>query len=44
MGQLTVGELFPSASLRDIDDHPIEFPSVFETAPASIAFFYRGRF
>ena len=34
---------FPAASLNDIDDQPVEFPSVLTRAPASIVFFYRGQ-
>ncbi len=40
MGGITAGELFPSASLRDIDGQLVAFPFVF----ASVTSFYRGRF
>jgi peroxiredoxin len=43
MTKLTVGDIFPSATLRDIDDRSVEFPAVFSQAPATVVFFYRGR-
>lgn len=44
MTGLALGNTFPSASLKDIDGNRVEFPKVFSNAPASVAFFYRGRF
>lgn len=43
MALLEIGANFPEASLKDIDDNPVEFPSVLKRAPASIVFFYRGQ-
>ena len=40
---LTIGDRFPSARLRDIDGETVEFSAVFEKAPATVVFFYRGR-
>ena len=43
MALLDIDAKFPEASLKDIDDRPLEFPSVLKQAPASIVFFYRGQ-
>ena len=43
MAKLRVGDNFPSAKLRDIDGATVEFPEVFSHAPATVVFFYRGR-
>jgi len=43
MAKLKVGDLFPTAKLRDIDGATVEFPTVFSQAPATAVFFYRGR-
>ncbi len=43
MALLDIGARFPQAALKDIDDKPVEFPSVLKGAPASIVFFYRGQ-
>jgi peroxiredoxin len=43
MSKLTVGDEFPAAQLQDIDDVTVEFPAVFANAPATVIFFYRGR-
>jgi len=43
MELLDIGALFPEASLKDIDDVTVEFPSALRRAPASIVFFYRGQ-
>jgi peroxiredoxin len=43
MAKLTVGEPFPSGSLKDIDGVAVDFPAVFKAAPATVVFFYRGR-
>jgi hypothetical protein len=44
MAGLALGEIFPVARLQDIDGNWVEFPQIFSHAPASVAFFYRGRF
>jgi len=43
MGKLQIGDNFPSAKLNDIDGAAAEFPGVFAQAPATVVFFYRGR-
>ncbi len=43
MSMLAVGERFPAARLQDIDGAAVEFPAVFAKAPATVVFFYRGR-
>ena len=43
MAKLTVGDRFPSASIKDIDGVTVDFPTVFKNAPATVLFFYRGR-
>jgi len=43
MAKLTVGDQFPLASIKDIDGATIDFPAVFKNAPATVIFFYRGR-
>jgi peroxiredoxin len=43
MAKLTVGDQFPTASLKDIDRTTVEFPAVFATEPSTVIFFYRGR-
>ena len=43
MPKLKVGDQFPSAKLQDLDGAPVEFPAVFFQAPATVVFFYRGR-
>ena len=43
MGKLQIGDDFPSAKLRDIDGAMVEFPQAFTQAPATVVFFYRGR-
>ena len=43
MALLDIGAKFPKTSLKDIDDNPVEFPSVLKEAPASVVFFYRGQ-
>ena len=40
---LDIGAKFAEASLKDMDDIRVEFPSVLKRAPASIVFFYRGQ-
>lgn len=44
MAGLALEETFPSARLRDIDGQWVKFPEVFFQTPASVLFFYRGRF
>ena len=43
MAKLKVGETFPSATLQDIDGVTVHFPAIFKAAPATVVFFYRGR-
>jgi len=43
MAKLKVGDPFPRASLKDIDGVAVDFPAVFRAAPATVVFFYRGR-
>jgi peroxiredoxin len=43
VAKLAIGDLFPSAALNDIDGVAVEFPEVFTNAPATVLFFYRGR-
>jgi len=43
MAKLTVCDQFPSGSLEDIDGVAVDFPAVFKAAPATVVFFYRGR-
>lgn len=43
MAKLKVGDLFPAATLQDIDGGAVEFPAIFTQAPATVVFFYRGR-
>ena len=43
MAKLQIGDSFPSAKLTDIDGATVEFPGVFSQAPATVVFFYRGR-
>jgi len=43
MAKLAVGDRFPTAALKDIGGATVEFPSIFAEAPATIVFFYRGR-
>ena len=43
MAKLTVGDQFPAAILNDIDGVAVNFPTVLKSAPATVVFFYRGR-
>lgn len=43
MAKLKVGDPFPAGRLQDIDGETVEFPAVFKKAPATVVFFYRGR-
>ncbi|MEX0805154.1 MAG: hypothetical protein WD688_17805 [Candidatus Binatia bacterium] len=43
MSKLAVGDLFPSTQLQDIDGATVDFPAAFANAPATVIFFYRGR-
>ena len=43
MAKLTVGDQFPAATLNDIDGLAVNFPAVLKNAPATVVFFYRGR-
>ena len=40
---LSVGSSFPIARLEDTNGEAVEFPAVFANAPATVIFFYRGR-
>lgn len=41
--KIQIGDDFPAAKLLDIDGATVEFPPVFGAAPATVVFFYRGR-
>ncbi|MGH7871412.1 MAG: hypothetical protein ACREQO_04235 [Candidatus Binatia bacterium] len=43
MAKLTIGDQFPAVTLKDIDGTAVEFPVIFAKAPATVVFFYRGR-
>jgi len=43
MAKLTVGDQFPAATLNDINGLAVNFPAVFKNPPATVVFFYRGR-
>jgi peroxiredoxin len=43
MAKLRVGDHFPTAKLQDLDGATVEFPAVLSQAPATVVFFYRGR-
>jgi hypothetical protein len=43
MNRPAIGDKFPAAVLRDSGATLVEFPAVFSRAPATIVFFYRGR-
>jgi len=43
MATLKVGDHFPTAKLQDLDGATVEFPAVLSKAPATVVFFYRGR-
>ena len=43
MELLEIGSTFPAAKLQDIDGKPVEFPTIFTQAPATVVFFYRGQ-
>jgi len=43
MAELAIGEKFPVAKLQDIDGEAVNFPQIFARAPATVVFFYRGR-
>jgi peroxiredoxin len=43
MAKLKIGDHFPAAKLRDLDGARVEFPAAFAQAPATVVFFYRGR-
>jgi len=43
MAKLKTGELFPAATLQDVYGQTVAFPAVFKQAPATVVFFYRGR-
>ncbi len=43
MAKLMIEDHFPAATLHDIDGVAVDFPAVFKNAPATVLFFYRGR-
>lgn len=43
MSKLAVGDKFPIVILQDTNGDTVEFPAVFSKAPATVIFFYRGR-
>jgi hypothetical protein len=43
MSRPAIGDNFPSAKLDDVDGTPVLFPQIFSRAPATVVFFYRGR-
>jgi peroxiredoxin len=43
MAKLKVGDQFPAAALHDVYGPTVEFPAAFTKAPATVVFFYRGR-
>ena len=43
MAKLAVGGQFPAVKLKDIDGASVEFLAIFSQAPATVLFFYRGR-
>jgi peroxiredoxin len=43
MPRPAIGDKFPSAKVKDIDGETVELPQVFTRAPATVIFFYRGR-
>jgi hypothetical protein len=43
MSRPEIGENFPAAQLRDSEGVLVELPGIFSRAPATVVFFYRGR-
>jgi peroxiredoxin len=43
MAKLKSGDNFPAGELKDVDGNPVGFPAAFAQAPATVIFFYRGR-
>jgi len=43
MAKIKIGDNFPQATMQDIDGATVEFPAAFAEAPATVVFFYRGR-
>jgi peroxiredoxin len=43
MSTLAIDDKFPAAILEDSNRETVELPNVFSKAPASVIFFYRGR-
>ena len=43
MPKLKIGDAFPEAMLLDIDGATVELTKAFGQAPATVVFFYRGR-
>ena len=43
MARLAIGDRFPAAKLSDTEGKTVELPQAFSRAPATVVFFYRGR-
>jgi hypothetical protein len=43
MAKLKTGDLFPAATLQDVHGAMVAFPTILKQAPATVVFFYRGR-
>jgi hypothetical protein len=43
MARLKSGDLFPAATLQDVYGAVVAFPAILKHAPATVVFFYRGR-
>ena len=43
MSNLAIGCDFPAAELADVNGGAVQFPGAFSQSPATIVFFYRGR-
>ena len=43
MAKLKTGDLFPAATLQDVHGAMVAFPAILKQAPATVVFFYRGR-
>ncbi len=43
MAKLTVGDQFSTGSLKDSNGATVDFPAIFRNVPATVIFFYRGR-
>ncbi len=43
MAKLQIGDSFPGATLQEICGATVELPAAFARVPATVVFFYRGR-